>query len=126
LTAVCGPLEDSLLRHSLSRLLTTPFIFLPIILMGQLPNSPRPGIEDAPTETPETPALFTVDDVARQLNVSRSKIYGLIARGDLTVHRLPAIRVSQEDLSQLLANTRSQRSRPTNRGPSTIRLKHLR
>ncbi len=94
--------------------------------MGSPSNAPRPGSEDAPTETPETPALFKVDDVARLLNVSRSKIYGLIARGDLTVHRLPAIRVSQEDLGEFLAGCRSHRSRPSEPRPSTIKLKHLR
>jgi excisionase family DNA binding protein len=74
--------------------------------------------------TSESLTLLTVDDVARQLNVSRSKIYGLIARGDLTVHRLPAIRVSHEQIREFLDGCQS-RSGPSNPSPSTIRLKHL-
>lgn len=68
----------------------------------------------------------SVVDVARQLNLSRSKIYGLIARGELTVHRLPAIRVSQEDLSEFLTTCRSQKSPRSGRRPVMIKLKHLR
>ncbi len=70
--------------------------------------------------------LLTVDEVAGQLNVSRSKIYGLIARGELTVHRLPAIRVSQEDLCEFLASCRRPKSPRNGPGPRMIKLKHLR
>jgi excisionase family DNA binding protein len=88
-------------------------------------NALRPGIEDAPTETADAVNLMTVADIARQLNVSRSKIYGLIAGGSLQVHRLPAIRVSQDDLHEFLGACRTQ-PRSTEPRAGTIRLKHLR
>ena len=89
-------------------------------------NAQRPDSQEASTRIAGAVGLFTVDEVARQLNVSRSKIYGLIARGDLTVHRLPAIRVSQDDIQEFLAGCRSQRSRPNGPRPSMVQLKHLR
>jgi excisionase family DNA binding protein len=95
--------------------------------MGSNSNAPRPGFEDASTEAVESaPPLLTVGDVARQLNVSRSKIYQLIARGNLPVHRLPAIRVSSQDLQEFLADSRSRQSPLPASRPATIRLKHLR
>lgn len=93
--------------------------------MGSSSNAPRPGFEDAPAERPGAIALYTVDEVAQQLRVSRSKIYGLIARGKLNVHRLPAIRVSQQDIQEFLEGSRSQ-YRPAVFRSATIRLKHLR
>jgi excisionase family DNA binding protein len=83
-------------------------------------------MQHASSVTPEAVALFTVDDVARQLKLSRSKIYGLIAQGKLPVHRLPAIRVSQQDLHEFLAGCRSHRSQPSDSKVLPVRLKHLR
>lgn len=93
--------------------------------MGAFPNDPRLRIGDASIEQAKTTVLFTVDEVAQQLRVSRSKIYGLIAQGKLSVHRLPAIRISQANIRELLDSSRSGYRSAIPR-PTTTRLKHLR
>jgi excisionase family DNA binding protein len=125
LTAGCVPLGTHCFA-TVSSDAGEAFYFLTQLPMGSLSNAPRSGNENASTENAETTALLTVADVARHLNVSRSKIYGLIANGSLPVHRLPAIRISQDDLSEFLDDRRSRRSQPEVTRPTTIRLKHLR
>lgn len=92
--------------------------------MGTHPNSNH-RLEEAAAPA-ETPALLhTVENVARLLSVSRSKVYALIEGGRLPAHRLPAIRVSQDDLNGFLDGCRTTSRAPVPK-TQTIKLKHLR
>jgi len=54
--------------------------------------------------------LLKVCDVAQRLNLSLSKVYGLIDQGKLPHHRLDAaIRVSEEQLADYLEATKRER-----------------
>lgn len=79
-------------------------------------------------EAVEPATLLTVDEVASQLRLSRSKVYILIQSGKLTAYRMPAIRVSHQDLREFLDNCRTEscRDEPRWRGVPQIKLKHLR
>ena len=72
--------------------------------------------------------MLTVEAVAKQLKVSRSKVYALIQAGKLAAHRLPAIRVANQDLAEFLGTCRTD-SPPIESiwmQPRQIKLKHLR
>lgn len=93
--------------------------------MGIHSHAPHEAEQVAPATPENIVALHTVEEVASQLRVSRSKIYALIESGRLTAHRLPAIRVSDDDLQEFLGECRSS-SRQTLPRTQTIKLKHLR
>lgn len=91
-------------------------------------TTPKTARQTDHAETGGVPAfamLLTVPEVASALRLSPSKIYQLIARGDLPAHRLPAIRISQQDLQEFLANRR-RCSVPRSANSPMVRLKHLR
>lgn len=92
--------------------------------MNSLSNASRHVEQDSPASA-EQIILRTVDAVAKQLSVSRSKVYALIDSGKLAAHRLPAIRVSDDQIQEFLDGCRSQ---PPSSLPrtQTIKLKHLR
>lgn len=92
--------------------------------MGSLSNAPRPGHEDA-LPTANVAPMLRVEDVAKQLRLSRSKIYTLIDSGKLVAHRLPAIRVAEQDLNDFLAGCRDG-TRAPEPPIRSIKLKHLR
>lgn len=53
--------------------------------------------------------LMTIQEVARELRVSPSLVYRLVASGELVCHRVAAcLRVSQEDLRSYLATRREE------------------
>lgn len=70
--------------------------------------------------------LLTVSDIAKELNVSRSKIYEMVERGEIEHHRIGgAIRFTAENLNDLLRRSKQERkvsspqspvSRPNFRG----------
>jgi excisionase family DNA binding protein len=69
--------------------------------------------------------VLTVADVAQLLKVSESKIRQAIECGELVVHRLPAIRISEEDLAAYLQSRRSVPPERKQQRASVPRLKHL-
>jgi excisionase family DNA binding protein len=84
-----------------------------------------PTLEHEPLDSAQDALLLTVNDVARRLRVSRSKVYALIESGRLAAHRLPAIRVTQIDLDHFLNGCRHS---PRSEEPAirTVKLRHLR
>ena len=68
--------------------------------------------------------MLTVADVALRLKVSETKVRQLIDAGKLIVHRLPAIRISEEDLAAYLEDHRCLPVEKQRRA-SLPRLKHL-
>ena len=68
--------------------------------------------------------MLTVADVALRLKVSESKVRQLIECGKLVVHRLPAIRISEEDLAEYLDACRCVPVQQERRA-SLPKLKHL-
>jgi excisionase family DNA binding protein len=76
----------------------------------------------------ETARLMTVPEVAKRLNISRSKTYQLIDSGALPHFRIGgSVRVAEDQLAEFLESVRQgppERAAPTRRTRST--LKHLR
>lgn len=78
------------------------------------------------------PSYFTVPEIAERLRISVSAAYALVESGKLAHHRVGArngaIRVSETDLTDFLANCRRE---PANRRPTPppvrqrLRLKDL-
>lgn len=67
-------------------------------------------------------SLMTVQDVANQLNVSQSMVYGLVERGKLSCFRIGrCLRFTREHVHEFLEQSRSVKE-PA--GPRR-RLKHL-
>jgi excisionase family DNA binding protein len=76
------------------------------------------------------PRLFSPDEVASVLNVSRSLVYQLIDSGKLVPHRIGngrgAIRVSEDDLANFLATCRREKDEGATKPPQMRqKLKHL-
>ena len=55
--------------------------------------------------------LFKVQEVAQRLNCSTSTVYHLIESGQLSHYRCPGVRVSEEQITAYLNNTK--REQPT-------------
>ncbi len=76
-----------------------------------------------------TVEMLTVQDVADELNVSASLLYGLIAAGEIECYRIGrrrgTIRVRREDLDRYLENCRVASGTAPERVPRQ-QLKHLR
>ncbi|MFO0905783.1 MAG: helix-turn-helix domain-containing protein [Pirellulales bacterium] len=76
----------------------------------------------------ETVRLMTVQEVARRLNISRSKAYQMVDSGALPHFRIGgSVRVAEEQLAEYLESVRQgprERAAPVRRTRST--LKHLR
>jgi excisionase family DNA binding protein len=72
--------------------------------------------------------MLTVQDIAQQLRVSSSLVYGLISAGKIPCHRIGrgrgAIRVRRDDLDRFLDGCRVEKELPDRRLPKP-RLKHL-
>ncbi len=72
--------------------------------------------------------MLTVQDVAEQLRVSNSLVYGLISSGKISCHRIGrgrgAIRVRRDDLDRFLEGCRVEKEQPERRPPRP-KLKHL-
>lgn len=66
-------------------------------------------MNDAKGTVKASPAMMTVEEVARRLNMSDSFVYGAIADGRLKHHRFGkgqgGIRVSESQLSAFLSET---------------------
>jgi excisionase family DNA binding protein len=73
--------------------------------------------------------MLTVQDVAGELNVSSSLVYGLIASGEIACHRIGkrrgTIRVRRDDLDRYLEGCRVASGDPPAHVPRQ-QLKHLR
>ena len=72
--------------------------------------------------------MLRVKQVAERLNLSESKIYELLERGELPHHRFGgAIRVSEEQIAEYLERTKRERQEPEPRSHSSLPvLKHIR
>ena len=61
--------------------------------------------------------MFTVDEIAAQLKVSRSTVYNAIDRGELPHHRIGrgrgCIRISTEQLQRFLEGTKVEQGHST-------------
>ena len=61
--------------------------------------------------------MFTVNEIATKLKISRSSVYNAIETGDLPHHRFGAgrgtIRISEEQLQQYLERTRVEEQSST-------------
>jgi excisionase family DNA binding protein len=54
--------------------------------------------------------VLTVAEVAERLNLSQSKVYELVERGELPHHRFGgAIRISEQQIAEYLAATKHER-----------------
>jgi excisionase family DNA binding protein len=85
--------------------------------------SPRDGRKENVGVEPSYGKMLTIADVALRLQVSESKIRRAIDRGELAVYRLPALRISEDDLAAYLEGKRSRP--PVAKRPPPARLKHL-
>lgn len=78
--------------------------------------------------------MFTVKQVAEQLNISATCVYQLVSTGKLACHRIGigrgAIRVSEDDLRAFISASRNESEHlppsPSQRLPSVREFKHLR
>jgi excisionase family DNA binding protein len=69
--------------------------------------SDRPAGQRRRDGTPALPELLTVQDVARILVISRSRVYELIAEGELEAYRPGGrVRVPTQAVAALLARTK--------------------
>ena len=51
--------------------------------------------------------MLRVDELAKRLNLSQSKIYAMVQRGEIEHHRIGgSIRFSEENIAQLLNETK--------------------
>ena len=57
-------------------------------------------------------SLLTVAQVAKRLNCSTKTVYKLIDNGTLSHYRCPGVRVSEEQLSAYLEQSKCERGRP--------------
>ena len=73
-------------------------------------------------------SLFKVQEVAQRLNCSVSTVYSLIESGRLPHHRCPGVRVSEEQITAYLNNTKREQLEPSSPQPKLSRpvLKHIR
>ena len=73
-------------------------------------------------------SLFKVQEVAQRLNCSVSTVYSLIESGRLPHHRCPGVRVSEEQITAYLNNTKHEQLEPVSTKPKLPRphLKHIR
>ena len=73
--------------------------------------------------------MLRVKQVADRLNLSESKIYEMVERGELPHHRFGgAIRVSEEQIAEYLEETKRERREPEPRKsqPRRPQLRHVR
>ena len=71
--------------------------------------------------------FLTVEQVAEILQLSRSKVYDLVAVGDIVPHRIGhkrTIRIGESDLHSYLAACREEKAEKPAKAPR-LRLKHL-
>ena len=67
---------------------------------------PRPG-----RRSQSIPELMTVDEVAKALRLSRSKVYALIAGGKLSAYRPGGrLRIPSKSVSEFLQDSRIERN----------------
>ena len=73
-------------------------------------------------------SLFKVQEVAQRLNCSVSTVYSLIESGRLPHHRCPGVRVSEEQITAYLNETKREQLEPASTKPKLPRthLKHIR
>ena len=73
-------------------------------------------------------SLFKVQEVAQRLNCSTSTVYHLIESRQLPHHRCPGVRVSEEQITAYLNNTKREQLEPSSPQPKLPRpvLKHIR
>ena len=73
--------------------------------------------------------LFTVEQAASQLQVSKSNVYSLIERGRLACHRIGVgrgtIRISQEDFDAILQSCHQGEFVEEQVVPRRTKLKHI-
>ena len=72
--------------------------------------------------------MLNVKDVADRLSLSASKVYRLIEDREIAHHRIGgAIRVSEEQIAEYLAETKRERKAvaPSSVRPRRLKLKHL-
>lgn len=80
----------------------------------------------------KTKAMFTVSQVATQLQLSKQSVYVLVQQGKLKAHRFGAgrgtIRISSADLEEFIEASRQQPTEPLQqtRRIEKPRLKHIR
>lgn len=72
--------------------------------------------------------MLKVAQVAARLNLSSSRIYEMVEKGEITYHRIGgAIRFTEEAIETLLEETRREHGvRPTKAKQPHPRLKHFR
>ena len=73
--------------------------------------------------------MLRVKQVAERLNLSESKVYEMVERGELPHHRFGgAIRVSEDQIAEFLEETKRERREPESRNhrPRRPLLKHIR
>lgn len=73
--------------------------------------------------------MLRVKQVAERLNLSESKVYEMLERGELPHHRFGgAIRVSEDQIAEFLEETKRERREPESRSrrPRRALLKHIR
>jgi len=73
--------------------------------------------------------VLRVKQVAERLNLSESKVYEMVERGELSHHRFGgAIRVSEEQIAAYLEETKRERQEPERRKsqPRLPTLRHVR
>lgn len=69
--------------------------------------------------------FYTVPQIGELLQLSRSKIYELIAGGEIVPHRIGgSIRISQENLESYVDSCRDRRAKGPRKAPRP-RLRHL-
>lgn len=82
-------------------------------------------------ESDQFAEMFTVNDVAKRLNVAVSTVYGLIAKKRIRAHRFGlrrgTIRISRIDLDAYLYDTASEvvTTKTVRAKPNAQRLKHI-
>ena len=71
--------------------------------------------------------FYTVSEIAEKLKISCSKVFELVAGGEIVPHRIGgAIRISEDDFELYLAGCRvGTRKKKQRRAPSRRRLKHI-
>ncbi len=72
--------------------------------------------------------MLNVKDVADRLSLSPSKVYRLIENREIAHHRIGgAIRVTEEQIAEYLADTKRERKAvfPSGVRPRSVKLKHL-
>lgn len=91
---------------------------------------PRCGETLVSTERIEPPwrvRLFTVREAATALGMSKSKVYEMVERGEIQHHRIGgAIRFSEENLIDLLQETKRERREGEQPTPRVPKLRHVR